>query len=1664
MSRCTVLLLCACLLLTVHQGFATEASDVPLGLTDFGRSEANLEVLSTSPDFTSITLSQPNIVMEEEMFNYQTYNAFSIPGEPWVWQDGLPAVPQVTRFYRIPNTGSVDLVLTEEEYDLVEGINPFPIQSEVGSFGQLVRNSEVYTRDGWYPSNVVEMSAPLIMRDFRVVTVTMHPVQVNPVTQQVRIYRHLSANLIANHRPGENEILTHRRPSGAWARTYRDMIANLDEHALDDMTTVPGTYLILCKNGARAWADSLFTWKTRKGFRCVIDSRASWTAAQMITAIRTMYTNDPNLEYVCLVGDPQWTHGVPADGSNYDHTFGLGNAGDDLEDVAVGRLCGDDNGMPTINAKIMLYERTVNMTDTLWYHKGFFYAGVSHSVASNHTLMQWASQMFRTYTGVTNNTVDYHTGDDVNNQTIINQINGGVSVFLWRGGWIGGMDNTLAALTSPNNRLPITLTITCATGDYISGLGVSESWLTAGSPAEPRGGICGIGTATAGTHPPQNYTLAGGLIYNICNVNIEHIGTALSTGKYWLTKTWGAGSSEANNFSRYCNLMGDPGLSIWTDVPEVITATHPTVLNVGARQVAVQVLRVADNIPVADALVTLWKRGTDSTWVRGTTDDQGRVTLPVEVDSAGNMFLTVTKQNHKPYLFTIPCSQNAQYCQVNGYVLDDDNAGGTNGNADGILNPGETIDVAVNVKNFGNANTATGVSAVLTSLNPKVTVVNGTSSYADIPAGQSVAGQTPFRISAVAGLQDGESVLLGLAVTSSAGTTNGIIELRCVAGEVTYVSHQVSGGAFLPGTTVSLAVTVKNIGHMLMAGTSARLISLSPFVQVDEPNAVYGDILVNASVNNNSDLFTISSNSLTFRGHQATMMLITTEAAGHIDTTTFVLAVGNALSTDPTGPDAYGYFAYDNTDAGYEMVPTFQYVNISTGGLGTNLNLADVGEHTTPHTTPSTYWSTARRLPFAFKFYGMVYDTVTISSNGWIAFGNQAWNEAFRNFPIPAMVAPEAMIAPYWDDLKTSGSNLGVWMYNDTTNHRFIVQWKAGVGSSYGTNIDFEVILYDTTFHPTFDGNGLILCQYNTISMNLPSGDGGSDASGSSIGIQAPRSLVGLAYAYQNTYAPGAATVSNGRAILFTTNARMLFGALAGTVRDAETDQPMEGATVSIDGYNYYDVTDANGEYFIDNVLIGTYSVSASKADFNTSTTADVLIELDSIETVDFVLYHPEFALSTDSIFVETNQPIDTSFDIINDGNGSLDYRIEVFYAGDENPNPWDSVDNVNLSLLTNDYQIMGCEFVEDSWWISGGGGASGQNQFYIFDRNGVLVRTVPQPSTTPVGWFDLAYDGQYLYGSDSHDLQGVDMNGTVQVTIPSPMNPTRAVAYNPSNQHFWVTDYTQDIFEIDRLGNIIRQIPNAGSTELSITGLAWNAQDPDGYYLYIFSQDGINTLTRVTRLNPVSLLRETVVDITGMSGDRAGGCTITGGWNSTLLVFGGIMQNAAGDRLQIHEMTFNTTWISIAPAQFAVPGGNTQTISVGLDPTNFIPNLYRVNLVITSEVLDSTITLPVTLAVPSAAPEVVPATLPSEYALHQNFPNPFNPATTIRYDLPHDGHVKLTVYNLLGETVADLVNQPQSAGRYDVRFDASTLPSGMYFYRLESGSFSKSVKMILMK
>ncbi len=94
---------------------------------------------------------------------------------------------------------------------------------------------------------------------------------------------------------------------------------------------------------------------------------------------------------------------------------------------------------------------------------------------------------------------------------------------------------------------------------------------------------------------------------------------------------------------------------------------------------------------------------------------------------------------------------------------------------------------------------------------------------------------------------------------------------------------------------------------------------------------------------------------------------------------------------------------------------------------------------------------------------------------------------------------------------------------------------------------------------------------------------------------------------------------------------------------------------------------------------------------------------------------------------------------------------------------------------------------------------------------------------------------------------------------------------------------------------------------------------------------------------------------------------------------------------------------------------------------------------------------------------------MPTEFALHQNSPNPFNPITTLRYELPENGLVNITIYDMLGREVKTLINQTQDAGYRSIIWDATNdygkpVSAGLYLYQIQAGDYMQTKKMVLLK
>ena len=134
-------------------------------------------------------------------------------------------------------------------------------------------------------------------------------------------------------------------------------------------------------------------------------------------------------------------------------------------------------------------------------------------------------------------------------------------------------------------------------------------------------------------------------------------------------------------------------------------------------------------------------------------------------------------------------------------------------------------------------------------------------------------------------------------------------------------------------------------------------------------------------------------------------------------------------------------------------------------------------------------------------------------------------------------------------------------------------------------------------------------------------------------------------------------------------------------------------------------------------------------------------------------------------------------------------------------------------------------------------------------------------------------------------------------------------------------------------------------------------------------------------------------------------------------------------------------------------------------DPRSSQINSYEDELILTEDwIRDRILWLDTNIPLLTSITDNAPSGLPASFNLMQNYPNPFNPETKIRYQVARQCRVTLTIYNALGKKVKELINSEQNAGIYSISIDASSLASGVYYYKLSAGSFVQVRKMILMK
>jgi len=1127
-----------------------------------------ITVNTTSPlrGVTRMQFTNPMISREEVTVGNERFTDVWIPGESHTTESGLPSLPVVNRLIGIPDQGAVQLRVLSAEYTEETGVRIYPFQTmdenEAGS-SPFRWNQDFYRQapeNGWYPANIATLAEPAVLRDVRLVTVSICPIQYNPFTNTVRIYYNIDIQVEPAPGVGINEkTRTFPHPSSLFMPMYQQL-DNFQYLEMDEETQTPGTYLIICANDPTpiGYAEQIAVWKQRKGFTTRIATRTETGNgfSQIRSFIQNLYnTSDPPLEFVLLIGDdtnnPNSAFHVPSSGGygGSDHQYTQVAGTDILGDIAIGRLSAGNTGdMNLLVTKTLRYEQNPYITGPDWFTKAYLLAGITDNLSSNVNTMEYIRQQMYD-DGFTEVVLHTHDGN-INGSLMRQQLDQGRSFFLWRGAYVGEMNSS--NLTGLNNgwMTPFVFVLTCGTGDFAGTTGLSENWVRFGSLATGGGAVACVGTATTGTHTRFNNIIAAGIGHGFFANRTPEVGLALMEAKFQLYRSYYPQNSyEVSEFSYWNNLMGDPGLRIWTAHPAEFQVTHPTTIPLGANRVSVMV-NDEQSDPVENAVVTVMNPD-GSGWTRAVTDASGYLEMSAAPQTEGTLWLTISKINYLTYTADITVSQQELWMAFDSAAVDDDNNGGTSGNGDGELNPGEIVDLTVTAHNYGSSITATNVMGTMSSFNDLLAqVTTGVQPFPNIAPGAEVLSQGPYRVQISISAQDQDMTPLLLEFQSSEQTDTSLVSLPVISGTAEFQSRRFPGGnsRLDPGETADMLVSIRNGGHRDVTNVQGQLFCSDPLITFANPNSGYGSITMGQNVTN-IDNFQVTASSETFPGHPVQLGMSVSGDDGFRDTVYFQITVGLQSLTDPAGPDNYGYYCFDNTDTlNYELAPRFEWIEIDPGhgGSGEILPIYDNYEGGDDNTV--------RPLPFSFRMYGVDYDTITVCSNGWAALGNQRMFDDFRNYPIPGPLGPDAMLAIFWDDLIMSGGHV-CWEYQETEG-RLVMEWSAV--RTYGTyQLEiFEIILYDPTLYPTETGDGLIKYQYFTV-VNTTGSYADNDYA--TVGIEDHTQLDGLQVSYWNTYSPGSAPLTAGRAYLFTT----LY-----TSSPTEENQPISPTEYSL-GQNY---------------------------------------------------------------------------------------------------------------------------------------------------------------------------------------------------------------------------------------------------------------------------------------------------------------------------------------------------------------------------------------------------------------------------------------------------------------------------------------------------------------
>ncbi len=975
-------------------------------------------------------------------------------------------------------------------------------------------------------------SETMTMRGVDLAKILYFPIQYDYENKSLEVIEEVEIFILEQENFNESDG-NHVVPiSREFEKLLESMVVNLDvsSRVVDDF----GSILYICggSSASNSYFQDLVQWRREQGYKVyTANTSVTGTSQSSIKSYieNAYYTWEYPPEYIVLVGDTGGTYQVGysnASGGESDYPYTLIDGNDLLPEMFIGRISANSSSdLSNIINKTLAYEKAtfIDYTGTNWYESAALVGDPSATGNSAIITNEYVENML--------NAFDFNDIETCYvcsySSWMQNRLEEGILYFNYRG-YIGTSGFGSSHINNANNgyMTPFVTFITCATGGF-SGTAISESFIRAGSVANPKGGVAAVGTATSSTHTVPNNILDMGIYDGIFSKNLRTAGAALVNGKLSLYNTYPEDPYQMTyKFTHWNNLMGDPVLHLWTDTPKSINVSYPSTINIGTDLISVNIVD-DEGQPLGDARVVIYIDEEEVYY--SYTDENGFASIYCDNAIDSNAKITVIKDNYIPFSDLILVDSESANIQINQqtmFYVYDDNPENQN-SIDGIAQPGEIVNIFFNLDNLSTSSISSLEGHVSTN-SDKLDILDDTFTIDNLsPFIPTTVG--PVEIYIHEDLIASDLLDLNLTINNSDMNDGWSfnVPFDVISPNINLMPVTVMPN---PGDIVELDFVFTNTGEQELIDSYISIDIASSLINFIQNEAFIGDIYPGQSQIILNPLV-IEFGEDIIDGSVFNFNINIYNNSGFNQDINLNITVGVADEHDPLGPDSYGYYIYDWTDIGYSLMPFYDWIEIdpSQGGEGVDLGIEHSGNGDGSVVNSTKYVD----LPFIFTFYGEDYDEISVSANGWIAFGHSNM-ESFRNYQLPGPGGPSPMVAAFWDDLKTTGSqNSKVFKY--LNEDYVIIEWSNMLTKQHNDIQTFQVILYNS-ITPT--GDDEIKIQYKEFN-NTTNGDYSQytpyHGCYSTIGIENHQATIGLEYTFDNKYPDAAAHLQDESAIFITT-------------------------------------------------------------------------------------------------------------------------------------------------------------------------------------------------------------------------------------------------------------------------------------------------------------------------------------------------------------------------------------------------------------------------------------------------------------------------------------------------------------------------------------------------